>query len=134
MSNEFKHILNYLDTMYGFNFSVCRYSSLEYKINNRMAFLKIDNTRTYIQYIEQNPGEINILIDLLTINVSRFFRNTLTFEYLAKRKLREEELLITNIDTFARSITFILPTVKLMDYREKRRLNKLIRENILQAA
>ncbi|SDU36150.1 CheR family methyltransferase [Desulfobacula phenolica] len=87
MRHEFESILCYLNKTHGFDFSANRYSSLERKINNRTAFLKIMDAQSYIRYVEAHPEELITLIDLLTINVSRFFRNTLTFELIAKKML-----------------------------------------------
>ena len=41
----------------------------------------------YFNYLQENPDELDNLLDVLTINVSRFFRDTLTFEYIADRVL-----------------------------------------------
>lgn len=41
----------------------------------------------YLNHVYDHPEELNRLIDVLTINVSRFFRKTLTFEYIAARIL-----------------------------------------------
>lgn len=87
MRHEFESILYYLNKTHGFDFSASRYSSLERKINNRTAFLKIMDAQSYIRYLELHPEELITLIDLLTINISRFFRNTLTFELIAKKIL-----------------------------------------------
>ncbi len=84
---QFIVILDYLHTSRGFDFSVSRYSSLERKINNRLSQLKMDRAQQYIKFLETYPNEWITLIDLLTINVSRFFRNALTFETLAKKIL-----------------------------------------------
>ncbi len=85
MAIEFEAVLKYLHDTRGFDFSKSRYSSLERKITARTDLLEISTARDYIQYLESHPEEWPTLIDLLTINVSRFFRNTLTFEMLAKQ-------------------------------------------------
>jgi len=56
------------------------------------------------------------------------------FEYLAKRKLTDEELMISDIDFFVRSVTFTLPLIERVDPEDVRRMNHLIRENIKNAA
>ncbi len=87
MRHEVEPVLYYLNKTHGFDFSASRYSSLERKINNRTAFLKTLDAQSYIRYLELHPEELITLIDLLTINVSRFFRNALTFELIAKKIL-----------------------------------------------
>jgi len=37
--------------------------------------------------LKKHPAELDNLLDVLTINVSRFFRDTLTFEYIDKKTL-----------------------------------------------
>ncbi len=87
MAIEFKAVLEYLHDTRGFDFSKSRYSSLERKITARTDLLEISTAQDYIRHLESHPEEWPALIDLLTINVSRFFRNALTFEMLAKRIL-----------------------------------------------
>jgi chemotaxis methyl-accepting protein methylase len=41
----------------------------------------------YLRYLKGTPGEVDALIESLTINVSRFFRDPLTFEYIGERLL-----------------------------------------------
>lgn len=89
MNCEFEHILRYVNKIHGFYFSPERYSSLERKVNERMAAVNTSDAKGYIRYVQGHPEELNKLIDLLTVNVSRFFRNPLTFEYIAKRTLPE---------------------------------------------
>ncbi|MFH2092177.1 MAG: protein-glutamate O-methyltransferase CheR [Pseudomonadota bacterium] len=87
MIQEFESVLKYLHDARGFDFSQTRYSSLSRKINNRLDALHFQTAQSYIRHLESHPDEWVTLIDLLTINVSRFFRNSLTFETLAKRIL-----------------------------------------------
>ncbi len=87
MTKEFELVLKFLHESRKFDFSPSRYSSLERKINHRLNVLKLSRAEHYIQYLESHPEEWTSLIDLLTINVSRFFRNLLTFETIAKRVL-----------------------------------------------
>ena len=87
MNNDLKRILNYLNENRGFNFSGYRASMVERRVRQRFSFTKCKNCNNYFHYLQENPDELNNLIDVLTINVSRFFRNALTFEYIADRIL-----------------------------------------------
>lgn len=89
MDDNIKTILAFLHTTRGLDFSASRYSSLERKINQRLLETSISSAKSYIEYLETSPEEMVCLIDLLTVNVSQFFRNPLTFETLAKRVLPE---------------------------------------------
>ena len=50
-------------------------------------WLSAESSNDYLHYLKENSDELDHLIDALTINVSRFFRDTLTFEYIADRIL-----------------------------------------------
>lgn len=87
MDNDFKPILDYLSQTYGFDFSSHRMSTLEREIGSRMSVLNLEAAPAYIRVLEDSADEVTTLIDCLTVNVSRFFRNPLTFEHLARRTL-----------------------------------------------
>ncbi len=87
MNRELEKILSYLHEKRGVDFSGNRSSMIERRLSNRLAVVESANLREYLTYLEKHPEELNNLIDVLTINVSRFFRNPLTFEYLAARVL-----------------------------------------------
>ena len=77
-------ILNHLNEKKQADFSGYRASMLQDRIHQRCAANHCKDTADYLSYLKKNPQELNILFDALTINVSRFFRNPLTFEYIAK--------------------------------------------------
>ncbi|MDD5428648.1 MAG: hypothetical protein PHI58_05360 [Candidatus Omnitrophica bacterium] len=56
------------------------------------------------------------------------------FEFLAKRKLTDDELKKATVDEFVRSIVFILPIIRFIDTGHVMELNHLIRDNIKTAA
>ena len=85
MINEIEKILNYLNEKRGFDFSGYRPAMIERRIKNRLLAVNRAGFREYLRYLEEHPEELSNLIDVLTINVSRFFRETLTFEYIAGR-------------------------------------------------
>lgn len=87
MNNDLKRILNYLNKIRGFDFSGYRIPMIERRAKQRFPSTKCSNYTDYLQYLKNNPDELDNLIDVLTINVSRFFRDTLMFEYFADRIL-----------------------------------------------
>lgn len=87
MNNDLKRILNYLNEKRGVDFTGYRATMVERRVRQRFPFTKCKNCNNYFHYLQKNPDELNNLIDVLTINVSRFFRNALTFEYIADRIL-----------------------------------------------
>ena len=57
---------------------------LHRRISRRMSVTNTNNHQEYLEYLQHNSEEFEALQDILTINVSHFFRNAFTFEYLDK--------------------------------------------------
>jgi len=89
VSTDLKSIINYLKEKRGFDFSGYRTSMIERRVNQRLSATSCKTYPEYLRYLKKQPGELDHLVDVLTINVSRFFRDTLTFEYIADRILPE---------------------------------------------
>ncbi|MBF0230441.1 MAG: protein-glutamate O-methyltransferase CheR [Desulfamplus sp.] len=87
MDNWLKSILDYLLEKRGFDFSGYSPSMVQRRIWQRVAAIGCKDFSDYLLYVKENSDEIDNILDVLTINVSRFFRNTLTFELLAERIL-----------------------------------------------
>ena len=87
MAKDLALILNYLNEKRGFDFSGYRNAMVARRIEERMTSIKVESTTDYLHYLKENADELDNLLDVLTINVSRFFRDTLTFEYIAERVL-----------------------------------------------
>ncbi|MFP4487694.1 MAG: CheR family methyltransferase [Bacteroidales bacterium] len=81
---ELKKILADLEKNRGFDFSGATRGMIERRVQTRMSKTGTDNYAEYFDYIQSEPGEYDRLIDVLTINVSRFFRDPLCFGYLEK--------------------------------------------------
>lgn len=82
-----KPILDYLLEKRGFDFSGYRPAMLERRISQRLTATSSANFNDYLSCLQRNAAELDHLIDVITINVSRFFRDTLTFELIADRIL-----------------------------------------------
>lgn len=57
---------------------------LHRRISRRMSATNTENYAEYLEYLKKNTTEIEALQDVFTINVSHFFRNSFTFEFLDK--------------------------------------------------
>jgi len=79
-----KDILNHVEEKRGFDFSGYRTSMLERRIQKRIFASKCNGADEYFEYLKQHDDELNQLINVFTINVSRFFRNSLAFETINK--------------------------------------------------
>ena len=84
-----KGILNLLKEQRGFDFTGYRSAMLERRIQKRIYASKSEDLADYFEYLKLNTSELDHLVDVFTINVSRFFRNSLTFEYISKMILPE---------------------------------------------
>lgn len=82
--NEIDNILYVLEEQRGFDFSGYRKSMIERRVQKRVFATKNKDISDYLEYINRVPEELDKLIDVFTINVSRFFRNSLIFEYVSK--------------------------------------------------
>lgn len=77
-------ILNLLRDQRGFDFNGYRPSMLERRIQKRIYSTNCQNINDYFDYLLSHSDELDNLIDVFTINVSRFFRNSLNFEYITR--------------------------------------------------
>ena len=82
-----KPILDYLMEKRGFDFSGYHPPMLEPRIRQRLIATSSTDFSAYLSYLQRNDAELDHLLDVLTINVSRFFRDTLTFELTDDRIL-----------------------------------------------
>ncbi|WP_133140629.1 CheR family methyltransferase [Legionella genomosp. 1] len=84
VSDEISQILVLLNTHTGHDFSLYKPNTIFRRIQKRLNLLQIDNLRFYIHYLQQHPGELEILLKELLINVTHFFRDPDAFEALRK--------------------------------------------------
>lgn len=82
--DKFKNILNHINEQRGFNFSGYREPMIGRRVQKRVLATSCGNVDKYFEFLYLNQLEIDNLVDSLTIKVSHFFRNALTFEYLQK--------------------------------------------------
>lgn len=88
-NHKLKKILNLLKEERGFDFAGYRTSMLERRVHKRVLATNTRNIDNYLAFLNHQPEELDNLIDVLTINVSNFFRNPMTFEFLSKILLPE---------------------------------------------
>ncbi len=81
----FDPILDYLVEKRGFDFSGCHRDMLARRIGKRLMVTACKDFGEYLACLRRDADELDRLIDAITINVSRFFRDSLTFELIADR-------------------------------------------------
>ncbi len=75
-------ILGVVRARSGIDFGGYRSPTLERRVQNRMLAVFAASYAEYLQRLRENPAEIDLLVDRLTIKVSRFFRNAGSYRRL----------------------------------------------------
>ena len=84
---ELLGILHLLHRSTGVDFSLYKMNTIKRRIIRRMMLYKLETLKDYAQYIKQHTSEINFLYQDLLINVTAFFRDVESSEYLKKNLL-----------------------------------------------
>jgi chemotaxis protein methyltransferase CheR len=80
-------IVNYLSDKRSVDFSGYCPDVIARRLRTRMAATACRDFSEYLSYLQHNADELDRLVDVITVNVSRFFRDALTFELIADRVL-----------------------------------------------
>ncbi|HEU4633622.1 MAG TPA: chemotaxis protein CheB [Flavisolibacter sp.] len=80
-------ILHLLHRSTGVDFSLYKMNTIKRRIIRRMMLYKLETLKDYAQYIKQHTNEINFLYQDLLINVTAFFRDEDSSDYLKKNLL-----------------------------------------------
>ena len=82
---ELVKIFGLLRAMTGVDFSYYKLTTLKRRITRRMVLKKVNSLAEYLKYLQQNPGEVDLLFNDILINVTGFFRDPAAFDALKKR-------------------------------------------------
>jgi two-component system, chemotaxis family, CheB/CheR fusion protein len=80
-------LLEYLKQNRGFDFTGYKRTSLERRIQKRMAEVGIEGYGDYQDHLEVNPEEFTDLFNTILINVTAFFRDKSAWDYLSSTVL-----------------------------------------------
>src|SRR6516164_7275901 len=80
---QFEELLNYLKRTRGFDVTGYKRSSLQRRIAKRMEAVATPTYADYTDYLEVHPDEFIHLFNTILINVTGFFRDPLSWEYIA---------------------------------------------------
>jgi two-component system, chemotaxis family, CheB/CheR fusion protein len=83
-NHTFESLLEFLKSSRGFDFTGYKRASLRRRIEKRMQEVKCPSFAEYLDYLEANAGEFQHLFNTILINVTAFFRDPDTWEYLQK--------------------------------------------------
>ena len=79
---EINHILGLLKDKTGHDFISYKPNTILRRIQKRLNILQINNLSSYIYYLQQQPTELDTLLQELLINVTSFFRDPDAFSLL----------------------------------------------------
>jgi two-component system, chemotaxis family, CheB/CheR fusion protein len=82
-------LLEFIRDSRGFDFTGYKRSSIERRVTKRMHELQLKSYDEYLDHLQLNGDEFVELFDTLLINVTGFFRDPQTWEYLASTVLPE---------------------------------------------
>nr|WP_295924821.1 CheR family methyltransferase [uncultured Dyadobacter sp.] len=80
-------VLSFVKSAVGVDFGRYKKTTIRRRIIRRMLLYKIETVQEYIVYLKQHPTEATILYNDLLINVTAFFRDEQTMDYLRKEIL-----------------------------------------------
>ena len=86
-STDMQKIFVLLRARTGHDFSLYKPGTLRRRIARRMNIHQIKGYRQYVQYLQENPQEADLLFKELLIGVTSFFRDPGMFEALAEKAL-----------------------------------------------
>ncbi len=69
----------------GHDFSLYKKNTLFRRIDRRKGIHQIDSIQNYVRFLQENPGEIEILFKELLIGVTSFFRDPIVWESLREK-------------------------------------------------
>jgi two-component system, chemotaxis family, CheB/CheR fusion protein len=84
MEAQFDTLLDYLSRTRGFDFTAYKRSSLMRRINKRAQMVGLDMLGDYMDFLEVHPEEFGLLFNSILINVTSFFRDPPTWEYVSQ--------------------------------------------------
>jgi two-component system CheB/CheR fusion protein len=88
-AEQFENLLHYLHQNRGLDFTGYKRPSLMRLVSKRMQMLSRDNFTDYIDYLEVHPEEFSNLFNTVLINVTAFFRDPESWEYIADKIVPE---------------------------------------------
>ncbi|MGD1048529.1 MAG: CheR family methyltransferase, partial [Candidatus Krumholzibacteriaceae bacterium] len=80
-------LLASIQKKFGMDLSTYRLACLQRRVSIRMAALGIATLDGYMDALAANPGEIDQLLDTVTIHVTEFFRDREVFDAIEKELL-----------------------------------------------
>ena len=81
---EFESLLEYIKGTTGIDFTNYKHPSLKRRLAKRLQAVGVSNEADYRGYLSAHPEEFTLLLNVLLINVTSFFRDPAAWQYLAE--------------------------------------------------
>lgn len=81
---DLQDLLNFLRKKTGFDFQSYKESTLRRRIDRRLAVHHLDSLKAYRDLIDSSDREASLLLNDIFINVTKFFRDPVTFEAIGR--------------------------------------------------
>jgi two-component system CheB/CheR fusion protein len=81
---RFEALLDHLRRTREIDLSGYKRSSLMRRVSKRLRMAGVEDTLEYVDYLEAHPEEYPLLLDTILVNVTSFFRDQPTWEYLGR--------------------------------------------------
>src|SRR5262245_61097977 len=86
---QMQRIFSLLRNASGVDFKQYKQPTIHRSLNRRMALLKLTRLQQYVDYVQENPTEIQLLYQDILIHVTRFFREPESFDALRSQVFPE---------------------------------------------
>jgi two-component system CheB/CheR fusion protein len=86
-ANHVQKIFALIRTTTGHDFSHYKQTTIRRRIERRMAVHQIEKISSYVEYLQTNEAEINVLFKDMLIGVTNFFRDSKAFKVLKEEVL-----------------------------------------------
>jgi two-component system, chemotaxis family, CheB/CheR fusion protein len=80
----FEALLEYLKRTRGFDFTGYKRSGLRRRVTRRLQILRLESLNDYLDYLEVHPEEFTHLFNTILINVTAFFREPASWDFLVQ--------------------------------------------------
>ncbi len=85
---KFEGLLDFWRRRRGFDFAAYKRSSLMRRCRKRMQTIGVDDFEAYANYLEVHPDEFEQLFNTILINVTSFYRDEPSWDYVARSVLQ----------------------------------------------
>lgn len=87
MQSNYHELFEFIKDRRAVDFNVYRPSTIGRRLALRLSAVGMPDYPSYLAYVKKTPAELDSLIDVLTIKVSGFFRNSMVFDVLRETVL-----------------------------------------------